>query len=193
VGNLLDLSRIQAGALQPVLDWYEVDEVIDDVLPRLRRLVGDRPFNSSVQPDIPPVRLDFTRIEELLVNLVENAVKYTPPGSPIALRVRHDAGGLSMAVEDHGPGVPEGQRQRIFDSFYRGRRHTDRHPGSGLGLAICRGIAEAHGGTVSVETTPGGGATFVLHLPPSSVHQSSHQSVHQDVGGGTSPHAGENV
>jgi two-component system sensor histidine kinase KdpD len=171
VGNLLDLSRIQAGALHPVLDWYDMREVIESVLPRLRLLAGDRPFSLEVQSDIPPVRLDLLRIEELLSNLVENAVKYTPPASPITLRAWCETSGLRIAVADRGPGVPTGQRHHIFETFYRGQPHSDRNPGTGLGLAICRGVAEVHGGTLHVEDTPGGGATFVLTLPPTLIDQ----------------------
>ncbi|HLJ68799.1 MAG TPA: DUF4118 domain-containing protein [Chloroflexota bacterium] len=164
VGNLLDLSRIEAGVLRPVLDWYDMQEVVDGVLPRLQAVLGDRPFVVDVQPGIPLVQFDLLRIEELIVNLFDNAVKYTPSGSPLELRVRHDSGGLILKVIDHGPGVSDASR--IFEAFYQGRLHGDDQPGTGLGLAICRGVAEAHGGHLHVETTPGGGATFVLTLPP---------------------------
>jgi two-component system, OmpR family, sensor histidine kinase KdpD len=168
VGNLLDLSRIEAGVLRPVLDWYDVREVIEGFLPRLHLLLGPRP--SSVDLQIGPllINIDRLRIEALLLNLFENAAKYSPPMSPIELRVWDGKPGLSIAVADHGPGVPSHLRQRIFGTFYRGQHHSDRHPGTGLGLAICRGIAEAHGATLRVEDTPGGGATFILTLPPTS-------------------------
>jgi two-component system sensor histidine kinase KdpD len=169
VGNLLDLSRIEAGTLRPMLDWYDIQEVTDHVLPRIRPLLAQRPFALDLQPGIPPVHLDLLRIEQLLINLVENAAKYSPPGSPITIKVNSNGDGLRLAVIDHGPGVPMSQRVRIFDRFYRMQQHSDRDPGTGLGLAICRGITEAHGGTIHVEETPGGGATFVLTLPPSAV------------------------
>lgn len=169
VGNLLDLSRIEAGVLRPVLDWYTPDELIDGVVPHLRPLLGARPFTVDVQSHISAVHLDLLRIESLLINLVDNAVKYTPPGTPVALRIWGDDDGLHLAVVDQGPGIPERQRDQIFDRFYRMRQHSDRDPGTGLGLAICRGIAEAHGGAIQVTETPGGGATFVVTLPPSCV------------------------
>jgi two-component system sensor histidine kinase KdpD len=166
VSNLLDLSRIEAGALRPVLDWYEVPEVIETVVPRLRALLGNRPLRVDVRYDGPAIHIDLLRIEQLLVNLVENAAKYTPPGSTIDLVVCDGPGqSVRLSVVDHGPGIPERQRARLFRSFQRGRDHSDRHPGTGLGLAICRGIAEAHGGTISFEETPGGGATFTVTLP----------------------------
>jgi two-component system, OmpR family, sensor histidine kinase KdpD len=169
VGNLLDLSRIEAGVLRPVLDWYDVNEVVSIVVPRLRPLLNDRILHLDVQPGIPAVHLDLVRIEELITNLVENATRYAPPGSPLELRVWQDDDGLHVAVVDHGSGVPEHQRQRIFSTFYRMEQHSDRNRGTGLGLAICRGIAEAHGGTIRVEETAGGGATFVLTLPPATL------------------------
>jgi two-component system sensor histidine kinase KdpD len=165
VGNLLDLSRIEAGVLRPALDWYDMQEVIATILPRVRLLLSDRPLEVDLQPGASLVLLDLSRIEALVSNLVENAVKYTPPASPIALRAWHDAAGVHIAVADRGPGVPEAHRKRIFDTFYRVNEHSDRNPGTGLGLAICRGVAEAHGGTIQVEDTPGGGATFIVTLP----------------------------
>jgi two-component system sensor histidine kinase KdpD len=164
VGNLLDLSRIEAGVLRPVLDWYEVPEIVETLLPRLCPLLSGRNLEVDVQPGLPAVQLDLVRVETLLGNLVDNAVKYTPLQSPLTLKIWHE-GGMHLALIDHGPGIPEWQRPRIFDSFYRGRQHSDREHGTGLGLAICRGIAEAHGGSIQVEDTPGGGATFVLTLP----------------------------
>ncbi|MGI8826676.1 MAG: ATP-binding protein [Chloroflexota bacterium] len=167
VGNLLDLSRIEAGVLRPVLDWYDVQELVDLVAPRLRPMLANHPFTIDVPSGIPPVRIDLVRIEELVLNLVENAVTYTPPNCPICLSVRTCDSALIITVVDHGPGVPSHQRQRIFETFHRSRVHGDRDHGTGLGLAICRGIAEAHLGTIRVEDTPGGGATFVLTLPGS--------------------------
>lgn len=171
VGNLLDLSRIEAGVLHPVLDWYSLRDVLDAILPRLQPLVPGRPLTVDVQEDIPPVHLDLARIEELLYNLFENVAAYTEPDSPVTLRVRREHEGLTIAVVDHGSGIPSWQRDRLFEGFYRGLERGDRHPGTGLGLAICRGIAEAHGGTMTAEETPGGGATFVLALPASLVGQ----------------------
>jgi two-component system sensor histidine kinase KdpD len=169
VGNLLDVSRIEAGVLRPELNWYDVDEMIDTIRPRLRPLLGERPLELEVQTGIPPIRIDLLRVEELVLNLVENAVKYTPPDTPIALSVRRDLEGLHIAVVDQGPGVPESQRKQIFDTFVQGQQHSDSGRGTGLGLAICRGIAEAHGGALAIRETPGGGATFILTLPPACI------------------------
>lgn len=165
VGNLLDLSRIEAGVLRPVLEWYDVEEIFATILPHLQPIVDSHPFHIDIQPGIPSVQVDLLRLEELVINMVENAAKYTPPTSSIELLVRQEADRLRIAVVDHGPGVPAAQRTRVFETFFQGRQHGDRQPGSGLGLAICRGIAEAHGGSISLEETPGGGASFIVHLP----------------------------
>lgn len=169
VGNLLDLSRIEAGVLRPALEWYDVSEMMNAILPVVEPLVHGRHLTIDVEPGDGPVQLDLVRIQELVVNLVDNAVKYTPANSPIELRIARMPRGLSLAIVDHGPGVAMGRRERIFDTFYRGQQHSDRHPGTGLGLAICRGIAEAHGGAITVEDTPGGGATFILTVPSSTI------------------------
>lgn len=165
VGNLLDLSRIEAGVLRPVLEWYEIDEILAQIVPRIRAMSGDHPLSLDIQQHISAVQVDLVRIEALVINLGENAVKYTPPGTPVCLRVRAEGKSLKIAVIDHGPGVPPEQRRRIFTAFAQGYRHGDRQPGSGLGLAICRGVAEAHGGAIAVQETPGGGATFEVCLP----------------------------
>jgi two-component system sensor histidine kinase KdpD len=165
VGNLLDLSRIEAGVLRPVLEWYDVHEVIETIRPHVRPLVGDHPFRIDVQVGTPLIQVDLPRLEELIINLVENAVKYTPIASGIELNVWQEGEEMVLAVVDHGPGIPEGQRQRVFETFYQARRQGDRQPGSGLGLAICRGVAQAHGGSIVVEETPGGGASFIVRLP----------------------------
>lgn len=169
VGNLLDLSRIEGGVLHPALDWYDAGEIVDRLLPRFRPILGDRPFMVELEPDLPALHVDVLRVEELVLNLVENAVKYAPAGTPIELHIAHDRGGVAIAVADHGPGIPGHQRTSVFATFYRGGQHSDRNPGTGLGLAICRGIAEAHGGRLDISETPGGGATFTFRLPPAQV------------------------
>lgn len=168
VGNLLDLSRIEAGVLRPVLEWYDVRELVEEVLQRVRPLLGQRQVIVDIEPDPPPIHIDLLRIEELVINLLENAMKHAPATTPIELRIR-EADGMLVSVVDHGPGVPAHQRQRIFQAFYQGKQLGDREPGTGLGLAICRGVAEAHGGSIDVTETRGGGATFTFRLPASHV------------------------
>ena len=134
-------------------------------MPHLRSLLVDRPFNVSLAPGALALHVDLLRIDELVYNLVENAVKYTPARSPIELHIESEDAAARIDIVDHGPGIPQAKRHRIFDRFEQGQAPSDRSRGIGLGLAICRGIAEAHGGVLRVDDTPGGGATFSLYLP----------------------------
>lgn len=159
--NLLDMARLQAGRVQLNRQWQPLEEVVAPAVAAVPGLAG-RPLTLDLPPDLPLVHVDAVLMERLLVNLLENAVKYTPAGSAIELRARAEAGQLHLSVRDHGPGVPPGQA--LFRLFERGEREGAT-PGFGLGLALCRCIAQAHGGTLQVEPVPGGGACFVTRLP----------------------------
>jgi two-component system sensor histidine kinase KdpD len=167
VSNLLDLSRIDAGTLRPALDWYDVEELADSLRRRGAALVHDRPFTVDVNTGPASVRVDLVRIESAILNLIDNAVRYTPTGTPILVSIRGEQGALRIDVVDRGPGLTETQKVLVFDRHFRGREQSDRgqKSGLGLGLAICRGIAEAHGGSIGVAETPGGGATFSVVIP----------------------------
>jgi two-component system sensor histidine kinase KdpD len=115
--------------------------------------------------DLPLLEVDPVHLEQALTNLLENAAKYAPPETPIDLRARLDKGAIEFAIVDRGPGIPAGERERVFDKFYRLGRDGRRASGTGLGLAITRGLIEANGGRVWVEATPGGGATFRFAIP----------------------------
>jgi two-component system, OmpR family, sensor histidine kinase KdpD len=169
VSNLLDLSRIEAGVLHPILEWYDPVEVMETLVPQVRSVLGDHQLELDMQPAIPAVQLDLVRIEELVVNLVANAAQYAPAGSPIALRLQYDNDGVALSVIDHGPGIPLVDRAHVFERFYRAEKMGDRRTNAGLGLAIARGIAEAHGGSLAILDTPGGGATCTFTLPNSLV------------------------
>ena len=164
VSNLLDLSRIEGGALRPQMDWYDVDELIADVRSRMAARAAGHPLTVTVEPDLPPLRFDYVEIAQVLVNLIENAVKYTPAGTPIAVSARMVPGAVEIAVHDDGPGIPPESQRRLFEKFYRARSGTSA-PGSGIGLSISKGLVEAHGGTISVESAPGAGTTFRFTLP----------------------------
>lgn len=170
VANLLDMSRIEGGALRPRRGWYDLGELAREVLARLSPILADRPVELRVEPDLPPVALDYLMIGQVVTNLVENAVKYTPPGSPLHVAVRRDDGAVRLEVEDRGPGVPADRRARVFDKFSR-LEPAGRASGSGLGLAISRGFVEAHDGRIWVEAGNGPpdspGARFVIALPVS--------------------------
>lgn len=172
VSNLLDLSRLQAGALAPAREWEDVGELLERVVRRLGPQLGAHAVALDVPaPDaLPAVRLDAVQIEQALANLLENAAKYAPPGTPIRVGARLAAAAgrraaLRLWVADRGPGIPPSEQDRIFEPFYRGADLSRMTRGTGLGLAIVKGLVEAHGGRVAVMPTPSGGATFTLTLP----------------------------
>src|SRR5205823_2656259 len=141
-------------ALKPDKEWYLIDELIRDVLDRLQPLLSGRPVQVSVFSDVPPVELDYLALDQVLTNLIENAVSYTPAGSPIEISVQAFGDSVKISVADRGPGIPPAQIERIFDKFYRvGGTEPKGTPrsGSGLGLAVCRGLVEAHGGRIWAE------------------------------------------
>jgi two-component system sensor histidine kinase KdpD len=167
VHNLLDMSRIEAGALDPRLVESSLAEVVGPVVRRARAASRQR-VEVDVPDELAPVLVDPVRLDQVLTNLLDNARGYAP-GSPVQVAARQDGDHIELRVVDHGPGIPVPERERVFDQFYRLKGGGRRPEGTGMGLAICRGIVQAHGGALRVETTPGGGATFVLSLPVSPV------------------------
>lgn len=163
VRNLLDMTRLQSGALRVSKQWHPLEEVIGAALGRTERLLRGRPVVTRVPEDLPLVPIDDVLIEQVLINLLENAAKYTPPGSEIELSARVGDDGVTVAVADRGTGIPPADAVHLFEKFYRGRSSASH--GAGLGLAICRGIVEAHGGRIWAENRPGGGAIFQFTLP----------------------------
>jgi two-component system sensor histidine kinase KdpD len=164
VGNLLDMTRIEAGAVQVQKEWQPIEEVIGAALTRLDNQLNERTIRTSLPDDLPLVPLDGVLIELVLINLLENAVRYTPPGSPIDINVTATTVALTVEIADRGPGIPPSDTERIFDKFYRAQAR-DGQRGAGLGLAICRGVVEAHGGRIWAENRAGGGALFRFTLP----------------------------
>jgi two-component system, OmpR family, sensor histidine kinase KdpD len=163
VHNLLDMSRIEAGALAPTLTETTVAELVGPVVRRARAASRQR-VDVDVPESLPPVLVDPVRLDQVLTNLLDNARGYAA-GGPVQVVARQAGANVELRVIDHGPGIPGPERERVFDQFYRLKGGGKRPEGTGMGLAICRGIAQAHGGSLRVETTPGGGATFVLTLP----------------------------
>ena len=164
VRNLLNMSRLESGTVRLQTEWHPIDEVIGGALTRLDRLLAGRPVAINLPQDLPLVPLDGVLIEQVLINLVENAIKYTPPDSPIGVAARAEARNLIVEVSDRGPGLPAGSEEAVFTKFHQ----AGDGPGSkgvGLGLAICKGFVEAHGGWIRAENRPGGGATFRFGLP----------------------------
>jgi two-component system sensor histidine kinase KdpD len=174
VENLLDMSRIEGGALKPEKEWYPLDELIHDVLLQMQPLLQQREIRTDLPDDLPPVEIDYLQMSQVLTNLLENAVRYTPAGSPIEIGAEVRGDQLLVSVADRGPGIPPADCERIFDKFYRVRRDSQGGPrpsGTGLGLAVCRGLVEAHGGRIWAENRAGGGAIFRFSLPLSRQEQ----------------------
>ncbi len=170
VGNLLDLSRIEGGALQPQKNWYDLDELIADVRQRLATRTETHPIRVEIDDQLPLLHFDYVEIANVLNNLVENAVKYTPAGTPIVIAARQIPDAVEVSVHDDGPGIAPEHQARIFEKFYRAPG-ASAAPGTGIGLAISKGLVEAHGGTIGVASPPGGGTTFRFTLPLSPVRE----------------------
>jgi two-component system sensor histidine kinase KdpD len=145
-------------------DWHALGEIAGSVLRRLRIPLAAHPVAVSLPDDLPLVRVDATLIEQVFANLLENAAKYTPPGTAIALRAEQVEGELRISVQDAGPGLPPGDPERLFAKFQRGSTEGA-IGGAGLGLAICRAIVRLHGGKIWAERLPRGGAAFCFTLP----------------------------
>jgi two-component system, OmpR family, sensor histidine kinase KdpD len=164
VSNLLHMARLQSGNVQLNRQWQTLEEVVGAALRATSRVLGSRRVEVSLPEDLPLLRFDAVLLERVLVNLFDNAAKYTPPESPIAIGATADGDKVRVWVDDLGPGIPTGKEDRIFERFTRGERDPSR-PGTGLGLALCRAIIEAHGGRIWAENRPGGGARFAFTLP----------------------------
>jgi len=168
VGNLLDMSRIEGGALKPEKEWYPISGLIHDVLGHLQDILQGREVCVYLSDDLPPVELDYLQMDQVLTNLLENAARYTLPRLPIEISGRATDEQVIISIADYGPGVPPYDLERIFDKFYRVSgtvRRTSSVPGTGLGLAVCRGLVEAHGGHIWAENRASGGAIFQFTLP----------------------------
>ena len=162
VNNLLDMTRLEAG-LRARKERQPLEDVVGAALARLERNLQDHPVVARLPEDLPLVPLDAVLIEQVLINLLDNAVKYTPVGSPIEIQISTTASDLTVEVADRGPGLPAGDEERVFEKFYRGIAPGVQ--GAGLGLAICRGIVLAHGGRMWAQNRAGGGVIFRFALP----------------------------
>jgi two-component system sensor histidine kinase KdpD len=162
VNNLLDITKLESGQVQVKKDWVAVEEIVEAAISHMEEQMGSRPLSV----DLPEqwVHVDPVLLDQALVNLLDNALKFSPPGSAIRIRGAVRDGAFRLQVEDEGPGIPPGEEELIFEKLYRGTGGA-LAPGAGLGLAICRAIAEAHGGTVTAGNQPGGGARLTISLP----------------------------
>ncbi len=167
IANLLDMIRVESGALEVQKEWQPLEEPLGVALIRLEERLRDHPVEVRLPADLPAVPLDEVLIEQVFMNLLENAIKYTPPHTPIEISAAVTDGAVRVDVADRGPGLPPGEENRIFDKFYRAPA-VSAASGVGLGLTICRGIVTAHGGRIWAENRPGGGAVFHFTLPLSA-------------------------
>ncbi|MDX2222521.1 MAG: ATP-binding protein [Rhodospirillaceae bacterium] len=167
ISNVLDMTRLDAGALRPKIEPADIGDLVGAAIKRTEKQLSGREFVTGIPDELPMVSIDFVLMEHVLVNLIENAIKYTPDGAKILI-VAHSAGGsVILDVEDDGRGIPPEDLPRVFDRFYRARNADRQRAGTGLGLAICKGFVEAMGGSIRAANRDGGGARFSISLPAS--------------------------
>jgi two-component system, OmpR family, sensor histidine kinase KdpD len=164
VGNLLDMTRLESGAMRLKPDAADLQDLIGSSLEEAGSRLGNRTVTVNVPDDLPLVQMDFVLIERVLVNVIDNALKYSPPETPIEVKASMAGAFVEIMVADQGVGIPQEDLTRIFDKFYRVQRPNN-VSGTGLGLAICKGIVDAHGGFISAENRPGGGTIITIALP----------------------------
>jgi two-component system sensor histidine kinase KdpD len=165
VDNLLDLSRIEGGRLHPQKAWHDLGGLVEEVLDRLKPVTARHRVAVEIPDDLPTLLLDYVEIAQVLSNLIENATKYTPPGTEITISATRVDGEVQVEVADRGPGLPPEALGRVFEPFYRLDGQGVQSRGSGLGLAIAKGLVEAHDGRMWAKNRRGGGARFIFTLP----------------------------
>jgi two-component system sensor histidine kinase KdpD len=164
VGNLLDMARLNAGNVTLRREWQPLEEVIGASIKLLGNTLDAHPVHVALPADLPLLEFDAVLIERVFCNLLENAAKYAPAGTDVEIVASQLADSVEIRVCDHGPGFPAGNLSALFEMFARGQTESGK-PGTGLGLAICRAIVEAHGGEISAENRPDGGACIRFTLP----------------------------
>jgi two-component system, OmpR family, sensor histidine kinase KdpD len=168
VENLLQMTRIESRGIEVKKQWEVLEEVVGSALRRLETQLRQRKVEIEIPANLPLVPMDGLLMEQVLINLLENAARYTPPDAAIKITARASAKECILEVSDNGPGLAKGEEEKIFEKFYRGsesQRPGDHRRGAGLGLAICRAIAQAHGGTIRAENQLRGGTRFLLSIP----------------------------
>lgn len=163
VGQILDLSRMRAGSLHPQRVPASIEEIVVGVVTRLDRTLDGRGVVLDIPPDLPDARLDVLQVDQVITNLVENAAKFSPPGTTIRIAATADDGRVRVEVADRGPGIRAADRERVFEPFETASPTPSN--GAGLGLAICRAVVEAHGGAIWVEGSAAPGTRVVFELP----------------------------
>jgi two-component system sensor histidine kinase KdpD len=163
VSNILDMVRLESGGSSPRLEWVLLEEIVGSALSHLDAQLAGREVKLELPEDMPFVYVDPVLLEQVFVNLIENALKYAGPRSPVEIRAKSEGREIQVEVADRGPGLAAGEEERVFEKFYRGP--NARAGGVGLGLSICRSIVKAHGGSITAENQEGGGAVFRIELP----------------------------
>jgi two-component system sensor histidine kinase KdpD len=163
VTNLLSVTQLESGGPRVKKEWTPLEEAVGSALGRLGPRLGGREVATRLAPELPLVPMDPVLIDQVLVNLLENAVSYTPAGTPVEVAAGRDGDAVWLEVRDRGPSLPPGREAQVFEKFFRAPGAAP--GGSGLGLTICQGIARAHGGTIEARNREGGGALFRLVLP----------------------------
>jgi len=164
VRNLLDTARLESDSFKLKTEWCDVQDVIGVALASFGEELEGRPTVINIEEDLPLLKIDFELIVQVLVNLVDNALKYSPPESEILITAEREAAGVVVSVDNEGPKIPSEDLDRVFDKFYR-IEIPGTAGGSGLGLSICKSIIDVHGGSIWAQTRPGGGNKFVFSLP----------------------------
>ena len=165
VENLLDMARLDSGSVALNRQWHVLEEIVGVALEAVKRELREHQVRVAIPADFPLLKIDGFLMEQVFVNLLENASRYTPAGSEIEISARAIGNRVEIRVADNGPGLPAGSEASIFDKFFRGATVApDGRRGVGLGLAICRAIVEAHGGRIAAANRPQGGAEFVITL-----------------------------
>ncbi len=164
--NLLDMTRIESGAMEPNVAFHYIGDIVGSALRRARKIMADHPVDVRVPAELPMVKVDPVLLEQVLFNLLDNAAKYAPEASTVAVQAHTGGARILLRISDEGPGIPPTDLERVFDTFYRVRKGDHVRAGTGLGLSICRGFVEAMGGTIAAENrTDRSGAVFTVSLP----------------------------
>jgi two-component system, OmpR family, sensor histidine kinase KdpD len=166
VSNLLEMARFESGEFRLSSGWNSIEEIVGSAVRLSKRVLASRTLKTKVPADLPLVKCDAVLVERVLVNLLENAAKYTPPDAIVEVIATSAGEEMRVTVADNGPGIKAGMEQEIFNKFSRGVRESA-ISGVGLGLAICKAIVEAHGGAISATNRAEGGAAFTFTLPTS--------------------------
>jgi len=165
VGEAAEMAQLEAQQVELHLGSHPIQQAVEDAVERSRTTLGKHPVNVCLPPDLPPVRIDVSRISEVVAQLLENAAKYSSPESPIQITGEFRNRMVMTSIADHGPGIDDFEQSLIFEKFYRGRNQRLQVQGTGMGLAIAKAIVEAHGGKIGVTSQLGHGSVFHFTLP----------------------------